>query len=86
MATDAAQELQQFHQFIGQRIASGSEMSIAEAVAEFQAYQAELERFREEIKPGLDRLARGEYEELDIEEFKRLARERWDKRRRGDQA
>lgn len=86
MTTDVTYELQSFYQFIGQQLAAGSKMSVADAVAEFHKYQVELERFREEIQPGLDRLAQGEYQELDMEEFKRQAHARWQQRRSGDLA
>ncbi|MCC9606460.1 hypothetical protein LOC68_17750 [Blastopirellula sp. JC732] len=86
MATDSTHELQQFHQFIGERLASGAEMSVAEAVAEFQHYQAELERLRVELQPGLERMQQGEFTELDAEAVKRRAHERWQSRSSGENA
>ena len=47
MAIDLRSELQEFHRYLGQRLENGGTAgTIEEHVAEFRAYQAELDRCR----------------------------------------
>lgn len=55
-----------FYQFLGQRIEHGaSELSPEQSVAEYRAYQNEVQRFLKESQPAFDEAARGEAKELD---------------------
>ena len=71
MSTVTVSELEAFHQFLGERLKSGRcKCSVEESVHEFRAYQRELERLREEIRPALERSLRGESKPFDPEELK----------------
>ena len=78
MATNGASELVVFHRFLGDQIESGSvNLSPEESVEAFRAYQQDLERLRNDIRPAIDRFERGEPAiPLDIEDVKRRGRER----------
>jgi hypothetical protein len=78
MTTDNASELLVFHRFLGDQIASGTlDLSPEESVEAFRAYQRELERLRNDLKPAIDRLERGEPGlPLNIDDVKRRGRER----------
>ena len=74
MATDiqtAQTELQAFHWFLGERLASGRcNFTVEESVELFREYQREVERLRKELKPALEQSSRGESGPLDIDELK----------------
>ena len=72
MVTETANELVNFQRFLGEQIQNGgAQLSPEESVQGFRAYQKDLARLKEFLKPALEALARGEGEELDIEQFKR---------------
>jgi len=80
---DQRAELEEFHRFIGRHLQSGgSELTVDRSVAEFRAYQDELERCREAVRPALEASVRGESEPLDMEDIKRRGRERFDELQR----
>jgi hypothetical protein len=63
-------EIQLFHQFLGERLEQFSHgVTPEEAVEEFRSYQAELERFRREVEPALQRSQRGESRPLDMKQI-----------------
>jgi hypothetical protein len=71
MATQLPNELESFRQFLTEWLEHGQvELSPEESVRAFRAYQRELERCREEIRPALERSLRGESQPLDVEELK----------------
>ncbi len=78
MNVDNSSELVVFHRFLGDQIEGGSvDLSPEESVQAFRAYQRDLERLRNELKPAIDRFERGEPAiSLDIEDVKRRGRER----------
>src|SRR5437879_3945577 len=78
MATDTSSELVVFHRFLGDQIAIGCvDLSPEESVEVFRAYQRDLERLRDDLKPAIDRFERGEPAiPLDPEDVKRRGRER----------
>jgi hypothetical protein len=68
MATDLRCELEEFHRYLGRELERGNGvLTIEQAVVEFRAYQEELQRCREAIRPALEASLRGESEPLDME-------------------
>lgn len=85
MATDLRCELEEFHRYLGRELERGNGvLTIEQAVVEFRAYQEELQRCREAIRPALQGSLRGESETLDLEDVKRRGRERFEQRQRAD--
>lgn len=77
MATDLRCELEEFHRYLGKELERRSgATSIEEAVAEFRAYQDELERCREAIRPALEASLRGESTLFSVEEVMEVVRRR----------
>jgi hypothetical protein len=69
MLTDDS-EIQLFHQFLGELLPLYSPVvTPEEAVEDFRAYQAELDRCRREIEPALQRSQRGEIPAFDVDQF-----------------
>lgn len=67
---DQQTELQEFHLFIGRYLQnSANGLTVDNSVAEFRAYQEELERCREAIRPALEASLRGESEPLNMQEI-----------------
>lgn len=84
MATeiDTTAELEAFHAFLGKCLAAGKiNFKLDDSVAKFRAYQHQLERFRSEIAPALDRANQGDVSEFDIEEFLERKTREFDERR-----
>jgi hypothetical protein len=70
MSTDLQQDLREFHGFIGRLLENGgATMTLEDSVAEFRAYQEELHRCREAIRPALEASLRGESTPLDMGEI-----------------
>lgn len=70
MSTDVKQDLREFHSFIGRQLENGgAAMTVEDSVTEFRAYQEELERCREAIRPALESSLRGESTPLDMREI-----------------
>lgn len=70
MPTDTRQDLREFHAWLGGQLSNGGgRMTLEESIAEFRAYQQELERCRAEIRLSLDELERGEVERFDVEDI-----------------
>ena len=60
-----------FQAFLANRLANGGrDQSVEELVNAFRSYQRELDSCRHEIQPALDRLDRGEGQELDVDQLK----------------
>ncbi|MCH7987606.1 MAG: hypothetical protein IID46_00490 [Planctomycetes bacterium] len=79
MATDleTQTDLEAFHKFIGELLKKGKrKLPVEESLVVFREYQQELERLREEIRPALERAAKGEGKEIDLEDILRRGRER----------
>ena len=73
----AATEVERLHRFLGQQIAAGhTDLTAAQALEQFQAYQHDIERLREELRPAMESFRRGEGGPIDWDEFYRLADER----------
>lgn len=71
MATELPSELKSFHWFLTEQLRRGDvSLSPEQSVEAFRAYQRDLERCREDIRPALERSVRGQSEPLDIEELK----------------
>ena len=70
MASDLASDWTDFNQFISRRIEDQQPgKTLEESLAEFRAYQRDLEAIRAKLKVSLEQSARGESAELDDEEF-----------------
>jgi hypothetical protein len=78
MATDSSSEIGAFHRFLGHQIEECSvDLSPEESVQAFRAYQRDLERLRNDLKPAIERLERGlPGIPFDVEEVKQRGRER----------
>ena len=79
MATDleTQTDLEAFHKFVGELLKKGKrKLPVQESLVAFREYQQELERLREEIRPALERAAKGEGKEVDLEDILRRGRER----------
>ncbi len=64
-------DLELFHQFLTEQLESGlGGLSPEQSVDAFRAHQRDVERFREDIRPALERSRRGESQPLDIEDIK----------------
>ena len=60
-ATDTQVDLEEFHRWLGERLKAGKpKFTLAQSVAEFLAWRDERDRLREELRPALERLERGE--------------------------
>jgi hypothetical protein len=74
---DQQTELQAFHCFIGRSLQNGaSGLTVDNSVAEFRAYQEELERCREAIRPALEASLRGESKPFDVNEVMQVVERR----------
>jgi hypothetical protein len=77
MATQIPTELESFHRFLTEQLKSGgTNLSPEESLEAFRAYQRDLERCREDVRPALQRSLRRESEPLDIEDIKARGRQR----------
>jgi len=77
MAAQLPSEIESFHRFLTEQLERGEVSLSPEASVEaFRAYQRDLERCRDEIRPALERSVRGESEPLDIEALKVRVTER----------
>ncbi len=60
-------ELERFRQFIDRKLSNGGrETSLADAAAEFAAYEAEVSRLRAELQQSIAEAQRGEARPLDV--------------------
>lgn len=76
MAGQASTELQTFVRFLDEQIQSGRDgLSPEEGLAEFRAWQEDVRRLREELRPALERAARGEGREIDFDALIQRGRE-----------
>ena len=79
MATDfeTQTDLEAFHKFVGELLKKGKrKLPLEESLVAFREYQQELERLRDEIRPALERAAKGEGKKVDLEDILRRGRER----------
>jgi len=77
MTTATLTELEAFHQFLSERLKNGDRnLSVDSSIEAFRAYQRDLQRLREELRPSLQRAARGEGREIDVDDIGRRGRER----------
>jgi hypothetical protein len=82
MIAGSSSELQLFHEFIGQRLATGAAGSSVEtAVGEFRKYQQELTELRTKLQIAEGQSARGESAPYNAEETKQALRNRLTSRR-----
>lgn len=57
MSTNTPSEFHDFNRFVTERLANvDSGLSLEESVAAFRAYQAELKKCREALKPAIDEM------------------------------
>lgn len=67
-AVDTQTELEEFHRWLGERLARGKpRFTVAQSVAEFRTYQEERNRLREELR---DAVEHGEFVPLEVESIK----------------
>jgi hypothetical protein len=77
MATETLTELELFHRFVGKELAAGNKrMSLQESVERFEAYQRDLAKLEEALRPALEEYERGEGGPIDWDELKSRVRER----------
>lgn len=77
MATETLTELELFHRFVGKELAAGNRrMSVRESIERFEAYQRDLAKLEEELRPALEEYERGEGGPIDWDEFFRRNEER----------
>ena len=77
IATDLKNDFQDFQRFIGDKMDVGdSAISLEQALAEFRAYQRDLERFKNDTRQSLQESARGESTPLDIDDVLERGRQR----------
>lgn len=77
MTTQSSTELESFHRFLTEQLQGGyAELSPEESVKAFRAYQDDLQRLRQDVRPALQRSLQGESEPLDIEDVKARGRQR----------
>jgi hypothetical protein len=70
MATDLPSQLAEYHAFVKSALSKGGSIENDASPAAFLEYQRQLHDLRESLRPGMERLARGDKaEELDIEQF-----------------
>ena len=68
MSTESPNDFQDFNKFVTEHLSDhASNLSLEEGVAAFRAYQSELARCREEIKPAIDELDETGGTDLDID-------------------
>ena len=73
----AVTEVERLHRFLGQQIAAGhTDLTVAQALEQFQAYLHDIERLREELRPAMEEVAGGEYGPIDWDAFLQRADER----------
>jgi hypothetical protein len=81
MATEPAGELELFHRFLGDQLQNGqSDLSPEESVKAFRAYQRDLQRLQDSVRPALERSLRRESQPLDIDDLKARVTKRLDDR------
>lgn len=70
MATDST-DLVRFRRFVDEQLAGEAhEVSLAEAIARFEAYEAEKARFGETLQESIEQARRGEAAPLDCDALK----------------
>jgi hypothetical protein len=70
-------DLEQFHQFLGEQLKSGRSSLTPEAsVVAFRTYQREVDELRARIQVGIDQADRGEGRPLDADALRRRIAER----------
>ncbi len=75
MATDST-ELERFRRFVDKKLAGGrQDFSLAETVAEFEAYEAEVACLGEAMQESIDQANRGEAKPLDSDALKKEIRD-----------
>ncbi len=75
MATDIT-ELEQFRRFLDARLLGGGrDLSIAEAVTQFQEYREKAVRLNNDLQQSVDEADRGQAASLDPEALKREIRD-----------
>jgi hypothetical protein len=77
MAIETLTELELFHRFVGKELAAGNKrLSVQESLERFEAYQRDLEKLKEELRPALEEFERGEGGPIDWDELKARVRQR----------
>lgn len=67
----AMTEIESFHRFLSEAIQNGGgHLTIDESVAEFRAWQEELQRFNKPLQESLEQARRGEARPLDVDSLK----------------
>lgn len=75
MLPESSYELYQFYDFLGSRLEADSPLSPEESVQAFRAYQEELSRLRDDIRPALEQLDRGNGKEMDFDAVRARVRQ-----------
>jgi hypothetical protein len=78
MPMGTCRQIETFYRFLGDQIQDDSvDLSPEECVEAFRAYQRDLDRIKEDLQPGLERIDRGEPGiPFDADDVKRRGRER----------
>jgi hypothetical protein len=77
MSTDFPVERDAFNLFLDERFVGGSgDATLEDALAEFRAYQSDLERLKQKLKPSIEQANRGEAQPLDLDAVLQRVRER----------
>lgn len=77
MPIGPSSDLNSFYNFLGLQLESGPiGLSPEESVQAFRTHQEELTQLQSELKPALDRLDRGEGEEIDFDQLEKEIVER----------
>jgi len=75
MATEST-DLERFRRFVDEKLGGEDhQVSLAEAVAKFEAYEAEKARLAEALQESVDQAGRGEARPLDGDALKKEIRE-----------
>lgn len=70
-------DLERFHRFLGEQIARGEKsLTPQEGLDRFAAYQRDVEKLNELLRPALEQVERGEYGPLDWDRLKSRVHDR----------
>ncbi|MCA9101025.1 MAG: hypothetical protein KDA63_07750 [Planctomycetales bacterium] len=77
MSAESPSEVELFQQYVGDRLARGTaDASLEQTLADFRAYQQQLNELRGKVHEAIEESVRGESAPFDAESSKRRLRER----------
>jgi hypothetical protein len=75
MATETLTDLELFHRFVGKELAAGDRrMSVQECLVRYEAYQRDLAKLEEALRPAIEEFERGKGGPIDWDELKTRVR------------